>query len=92
MPMALEGIKVIDLTSLAPGPYCTMILADLGADIIKVEEIGPPAGRRAEQAGLAPDMPRGPEQGPRFNALNHNKRSIGLNLKHEEACKGTMNQ
>ena len=77
----LDGIKVIDLTKLAPGPHCTMILGDLGADIIKVEEPGPPSGRRAEQAGgaSAPPAPR-PGLG-KFNALARNKKSIGLNLK-----------
>ncbi len=78
MSMALEGIKIIDLTRLAPGPYCTMILADLGADVIKVEEPGPPTGRRAEQAGQAPAMPRTVERDMPYNALNRNKRSIGL--------------
>ena len=87
MSMALEGIKVIDLTRLAPGPYCTMILADLGADVIKVEEPGPPTGRRAEQAGQAPEMPRVLERDSPYNALNRNKLSIGLNLKSEEARK-----
>lgn len=85
--MALEGIKIIDLTRLAPGPYCTMILADLGADVIKVEEPGPPTGRRAEQAGQAPEMPRTLERDSPYNALNRNKRSIGLNLKHPDARK-----
>ncbi|MCL0075397.1 CoA transferase [Dehalococcoidia bacterium] len=83
--LALEGIKVIDLTRLAPGPYCTMILADLGADVIKVEEPGPPTGRRAEQGGQAPEMNLLIDQGSPFNVLNRNKRSIGLNLKHEDA-------
>ncbi len=79
----LSGIRVLDLTRLAPGPHCTMILGDLGADVIKIEEPGPPTGRRAEQAGGA--SVRGPGQGgfqgSPFNALGRNKRSIGLNLK-----------
>jgi crotonobetainyl-CoA:carnitine CoA-transferase CaiB-like acyl-CoA transferase len=88
MTMPLEGITVLDLTRLAPGPYCTMILADLGADVIKIEEPGPPTGRRAEQSGaLATEPP------PRYGvdrhsphwALNRNKKIIGLNLKHDEA-------
>jgi len=83
--LALEGIKVLDLTRLAPGPYCTMILADLGADVIKVEEPGPPTGRRAEQAGQAPEIPLLIERDSPFDVLNRNKQSIGLNLKHEDA-------
>ncbi|MBL7062129.1 MAG: CoA transferase [Dehalococcoidia bacterium] len=85
MSMALEGISIIDLTRLAPGPYCTMILADLGADVIKVEEPGPPTGRRAEQAGQASEVPRTLKQDSPYNALNRNKRSIGLNLKYQDA-------
>lgn len=77
----LTGTKVIDLTKLAPGPHCTMILGDLGADIIKVEEPGPPSGRRAEQAGAAGAVPRPSTGIGPFNALGRNKKSIGLNLK-----------
>ncbi len=78
----LAGIKVLDLTKLAPGPFCTMILGDLGADIIKIEEPGPPTGRRAEQAGKAKtEGPGAGFGGSPFNALNRNKKSIGLNLK-----------
>src|SRR5216684_3709726 len=78
----LNGIKVLDLTKLAPGPYCTMILGDMGADIIKIEEPGPPTGRRAEQAGGAKQMESGGD-GPSFNSLSRNKRSIGINFKSE---------
>ncbi len=78
----LAGIKVLDLTKLAPGPFCTMILGDLGADVIRVEEPGPPTGRRAEQAGKAgTEGPGASFASSPFNALNRNKRSIGLNLK-----------
>jgi len=88
MTMPLEGITVLDLTRLAPGPYCTMILADLGAEVIKVEEPGPPTGRRAVQAaGLSTTPPPryGVERHSPHWALNRNKKTIGLNLKHDEA-------
>jgi len=88
MTMPLEGITVLDLTRLAPGPYCTMILADLGADVIKIEEPGPPTGRRAEQAGILSSQLPSPfsvdRHAPHW-ALNRNKKTIGLNLKHDEA-------
>jgi len=74
--MALEGIRVLDLTRLAPGPFCTMLLGDMGADVIVVEE-APGAGRRFD-IGMS-------ERAQAFNALGRNKRSIGLNLKDERA-------
>src|SRR5258708_11008500 len=78
----LSGIKVLDLTKLAPGPFCTMILADLGAEVIKIEEPGPPTGRRAQQAGPAGTQgPGAGFSGSPFNALNRNKKSLGMNLK-----------
>jgi crotonobetainyl-CoA:carnitine CoA-transferase CaiB-like acyl-CoA transferase len=88
MTMPLEGITVLDLTRLAPGPYCTMILADLGAEVIKIEEPGPPTGRRAQQAAGLPTTPPpryGVERHSPHWALNRNKKTLGLNLKHDAA-------
>lgn len=80
MTMALEGIRVLDLTRLAPGPYCTMFLADLGADVIKIE----PGGGRA--AMMATALATEDEEVRRaHNPENRNKRSIVLNLKIKEA-------
>jgi alpha-methylacyl-CoA racemase len=76
----LAGIKILDLTKLAPGPHCTMILGDLGADIIRVDEPGEPTGRRAAQAGGGNVRAPRPSASP-ANALARNKQSIALNLK-----------
>jgi crotonobetainyl-CoA:carnitine CoA-transferase CaiB-like acyl-CoA transferase len=81
---ALEGLKILDLTRYAPGPYCTMILGDLGADIIKIEEMGSPGGRRAEQMKGMDTIPAPfefPTTESTYNPLNRNKKSIQLNLK-----------
>ena len=87
MAQALEGLRILDLTRYAPGPFCTMILGDLGADIIKVEEIGLPTGRRAEQMkgmDVIPVPPEFPSPDSPYNPLNRNKRSIQINLKDPE--------
>lgn len=84
--LPLDHIRVLDLTRLAPGPHCTMILADMGADVIRLEEPG--GGRRAviererEDAAVRREAE---ERRAAFNALNRNKRSIALNLKAPEA-------
>jgi crotonobetainyl-CoA:carnitine CoA-transferase CaiB-like acyl-CoA transferase len=75
---ALEGIRVLDLTRLLPGPFCTMLLADLGADVIKVEE--PATGDPARYSD-----PRQGDTGSLFLLVNRNKRSLGLDLKTAEA-------
>jgi alpha-methylacyl-CoA racemase len=65
-----------------------MILADLGADVIKIEEPGPPTGRRAAQAGSLSTVPEphfGVDRHSPHWALNRNKKEIGLDLKHDQA-------
>ena len=74
MTGALDGLRVIDLTSVLSGPLCTMMLGDAGADVIKVEA---PAGDQARKWG----PPFWDDQGCEFLAVNRNKRSIVLDLK-----------
>ena len=72
--MPLSGIRVLDLTRLLPGAFCTMQLADMGADVIKIEVPG-----IGDEMRLIPPLVDG--QSALFNALNRNKRSLTLNLK-----------
>ena len=71
----LAGLRVLDLTRLLPGPVCTLYLADLGADVIKIEDTGP--GDYARSLGNRPGT-----VSAFFRAVNRNKRSAALNLKH----------
>ena len=73
MEAALEGITVLDLSRLAPGPYCSMLLGDMGADVILVEEAGAPRGRRAGRQ--RPDM-RGDNETPRDAAARPTTSSV----------------
>src|SRR5215210_1047659 len=70
----LDGVTILDLTRLLPGGFCTLILADLGADVIKIEEPG-----RGDYLRAFP--PLGKTQSALFTALNRGKRSLTLNLK-----------
>jgi alpha-methylacyl-CoA racemase len=74
--MPLTGVRVLDLTRLLPGAFCTMLLADMGADVVKIEE---PSG--GDYMRWTPPLADG--QSVLFNALNRNKRSLTLNLKSE---------
>src|SRR3954467_12869214 len=73
---ALDGLRVLDVTQVMAGPFCAMMLADLGAAVIKVE---PPAGDSTRQMPGASGS-----DSPSFNAVNRGKRSIVLDLKTAE--------
>lgn len=78
---ALAGIKVLDLSTMLPGPYCSMMLADFGAEVIKIEQPG-----KGDQARYYyPFWNNG--MGYRHIMVNRNKKSITLNLKSEEGKK-----
>ena len=77
MPSALEKIKVVDLTRTLAGPFCTMMLGDMGADVVKIEE--PEKGD--ETRGWTPFWNG---ESTQFVSFNRNKRSLSLNLKEQE--------
>ncbi|MEW5992076.1 MAG: CoA transferase [Chloroflexota bacterium] len=78
----LTGVRVVDCSTVLAGPYCTMLLADLGADVVKVE---PPEGDATRGWGppWVGDEAAGTRTAAYFLAINRNKRSIRLDLRHE---------
>ena len=79
----LEGVRIVDLTTVVFGPYCTQLLAELGAEVIKVEGKGGDTFRYAQRWTKTAGM------GPGYMALNHGKKSVVLNLK-DDADLATM--
>lgn len=77
----LKGLKVIDLTQMLAGPYCTMLMGDQGADVIKVEPVG---GEPTRSFGPFREDDTEHFFGGYFQSINRNKRSIGINLKTPE--------
>lgn len=67
----LRGIKIIELGGIGPAPFCGMLLADLGAEVLRIERIQPPGAHLETQ--------------PRFNLFSRGKQSVALDLKHPDA-------
>jgi crotonobetainyl-CoA:carnitine CoA-transferase CaiB-like acyl-CoA transferase len=81
MSLPLEGIRVLDLSRLLPGGFCSLLLADYGADVLKVEDTG-----MGDYIRWSPPYYEGAHESARsalFLSLNRNKRSIRIDLKHE---------
>ena len=74
MALPLEGVRVLDLTSIMAGPYCTMVLGDMGAEVIKIENFPEGDGSRRFD-------PKVNGESYCFAVLNRNKKSVGLNMK-----------
>jgi crotonobetainyl-CoA:carnitine CoA-transferase CaiB-like acyl-CoA transferase len=74
----LDGIRVVDLSRVLAGPYCTMLLADLGADVVKVER----PGEGDETRAWGPPYAGGGDVAAYFLAVNRSKRSVAVDLKH----------
>jgi crotonobetainyl-CoA:carnitine CoA-transferase CaiB-like acyl-CoA transferase len=77
----LSDVRILDLTQALAGPYCTMLLADLGADVIKVE---PPHGDMTRTLGPSFNDRVGCDYTPYFASVNRNKRSIVLDIKSDD--------
>ena len=86
-PLPLEGIRVMDVTHIVAGPFCAMILADMGAEVIKIERPG--IGERGRSNGPFIDGEDGARVSARYLGLNRNKKSVALNLR-DPRCKAAF--
>ena len=85
--LPLEGIRVIDVTHIVAGPFCSMILADMGAEVIKIERPG--IGERGRSNGPFIDGEDGARVSARYLGLNRNKKSVALDLR-DPRCKAAF--
>ena len=85
-PTALEGIRILDFTQMMMGPLCTQTLADMGADVIKVER--PVSGDWMRSMPMIGQFVG--DDSAAFHAFNRNKRSIAIDLKHPEGRKALL--
>ena len=81
-PLALQGVRVVDFSHFIAGPLATMFLADLGAEVIKIE----PPGRGDDLRRYPPELPQLPDQGGPFLWSNRSKKSVALDLKNPQGA------
>src|SRR5216683_6589325 len=79
IPKPLDGVRVLDLSRVLAGPFCTMNLADLGAEVIKIEV----PERGDDSRGYAPRIPNSTDSGY-YYSVNRGKRSLTLDLRTPE--------
>ncbi len=84
LPLPLEGLRVLDATHIVAGPYCAMILADMGAEVIKIERPG--AGDRARSNTPFVNGTDGEKVSARYLGVNRNKKSVTIDLRNPR-CK-----
>ena len=85
MTLPLEDVTVIDLGRILPAPFCTMVLADMGATVVKVEDAQDRGGVGRDMLTPPSPSPEVEERACAYNHLGRNKKSIALNLRSEEA-------
>ena len=85
LPLPLRNIRVLDLTHIVAGPFCSMILGDMGAEVIKIERPGTGEQARANQPIMHND--KGESISARFLGVNRNKKSVSLDLRDSRAKK-----
>src|SRR3712207_1518584 len=83
----LAGVRVLDFTAMIAGPYCTRLLADSGAEVVKVES---PAGDYMRGRGPLREGPDGKQYSAYFGTLNCGKHSVVLDLKQDNDRKAAM--
>ena len=84
LPPPLQGLRVLDATHIVAGPFCAMILADMGAEVIKIERPG--TGEQARRNTPFINGPDGQRVSARFLGVNRNKKSVSIDLRNER-CK-----
>ncbi len=87
LPLPLAGVRVLDVTHIVAGPFCSVILADMGAEVIKVERPG--VGEGARSNGPFVRGPDGQKVSARFLGVNRNKKSVTLDLR-DPRCKAAL--